>query len=196
MRRKRTLLLVLAGACAQPAPRADLVLHNARVYTLAWPEPGTDGRPDAGAPWDSAGGWHPDASAIAVRDGHVLYVGTNAGALALRGDSTRVLDLAGAVLLPGMVDAHTHVAELGQSLDRIDLTGVTTEAEVVERVVQRAATTSKGEWILGWGWDEGHQFRRPDRALWDRPSLPDRGRGGGHARGRDLRGPLGADPAE
>ena len=164
-----TLLLAAAAAasaCAQPSPRADLILHNARVYTLAWAEPGTDGRPAAGAPWDSAGGWHPDASAIAVRDGRILFVGSDSGALALRGDETKVLDLADAVLLPGMVDAHTHVAELGQSLERINLTGVATEAEAVERVVERAATTPKGEWILGFGWDEGAWADRyPDKRL-------------------------------
>ncbi|MFN8579527.1 MAG: amidohydrolase family protein [Gemmatimonadaceae bacterium] len=166
MRRHAIFLIATLTACAAGSPRADLILHNARVYTMAWPEPGADGRPAAGAPWDSAQGWHPDASAVAVRNGRVLYVGADSGALALRGSTTQVLDLAGAVLLPGMIDAHTHVAELGQSLDRVNLTGVATEAEAVEKVVQRAASTPKGEWILGWGWDEGAWANRyPDKRL-------------------------------
>jgi predicted amidohydrolase YtcJ len=166
MRIRPEFLLAAAGACAQPSPRADLILHNARVYTLAWPEPRADGRPAADAPWDSAGGWRPDASAVAVRGGRILYVGTDSGALATRGETTTVLDLAGAVLLPGMVDAHTHVAELGQALDKINLTAVATEADAVELVVQRAARTPKGEWILGWGWDEGAWADRyPDKRL-------------------------------
>ncbi len=159
-------VLVFAIGCTQPAERADLVIHNAHVYTLAWRDPDVEGRPAPGAPWDSAGGWHHDASAVAVRNGRVLYVGTDSGALALKGSATTVVDLKGAVLLPGMVDAHTHVAELGQSLERVNLVTAKTEAEAVERVVQRAATLPKGQWILGWGWDEGAWADRyPDKRL-------------------------------
>ena len=161
-------IAVLAGAtaCATPAPRAELILHNARVYTLAWPEPDDTGKPDARAPFSRADGWHSDAAAVAVRDGRIVFVGTDAGALALRGDSTRVIDLQGAVLLPGMVDAHVHVAELGGTLDRINLTGIASEAAAVDRVAERAAKTPKGEWILGYGWDEGAWADRyPTRRL-------------------------------
>ncbi len=162
-------LVSLAAACssgADRASRADLILHNGRVYSLAWPEPSTDGRPSAEAPHDSINGWHHDAVAVAVRDGRIVFVGSDSGALSLAGPDTRVIDLAGRVVLPGLVDAHTHVAELGQSLDRVNLTGVDTEAEAVERIVARAAETPKGEWILGFGWDEGAWANRyPDKRL-------------------------------
>ena len=164
-----TLALPLLFACTPGTERtatADLVLHNGHVYSLAWPEPSTDGQPHADAPFDSSTGWHHDATAVAVRDGRIVFVGTDSGALALRGPDTRVVDLAGNVVLPGLVDAHTHVAELGQSLDRVNLTGVPTEAEAVARIAARAATTPKGEWILGYGWDEGAWANRyPDRRL-------------------------------
>jgi predicted amidohydrolase YtcJ len=154
------------AACATPgAPPADLILHNARAYTLAWDDPSGAGVPAANAPHDSTG-WRHDATAVAVRDGRLVYVGDDAGALALRGEGTRVIDLQGATLLPGFVDAHTHVAELGQSLERVNLTGVATEAEAVEQIVARARTTPKGEWILGYGWDEGAWANRyPDQRL-------------------------------
>jgi predicted amidohydrolase YtcJ len=48
-----------------------------------------------------------------------------------------------------------HLAELGASLERVDLVGVKTEAEAVARVVERASSVPPGEWIVGWGWDEG-----------------------------------------
>lgn len=159
-------MAVVAVSCAEDPSRADLLIVNARVYTLDWPDPDREGRPSAEAPWDSAGGWRNDASAVAIRDGRIVYVGTDSGALALRGRSTRVEDLAGAALFPGMVDAHTHVAELGASLDRVDLTGIATEAEAVARIAERAAQTPAGEWILGFGWDEGAWADRyPDRRL-------------------------------
>ncbi len=162
-------LLLSLAACTTGngrAPAPDLILHNARVYTLAWREPATDGRPSAEAPYDSINGWHHDASAVAVREGRIVFVGSDSAALARKGPDTRVIDLGGGVLLPGLVDAHTHVAELGQSLDRVNLTGVETEAEAVERIVARAAATPKGEWILGYGWDEGAWANRyPDKRL-------------------------------
>jgi predicted amidohydrolase YtcJ len=53
------------------------------------------------------------------------------------------------------VDAHVHILELGRMLERVTLIGVATEAEAVEKVAARAAAVRKGEWILGYGWDDG-----------------------------------------
>jgi predicted amidohydrolase YtcJ len=152
-----------APAAAVPP---DLVLTNARVYTLAWDEPSRDGRPARNAPHTDAGGWHPDAEAIAVTNGRISFVGSTRAALARSGQRTRVMNLGGGTLLPGAVDAHTHVAELGQSLDRVNLTGVASESAAVSLIVARAAVTPKGQWILGYGWDEGAWANRmPDRTL-------------------------------
>lgn len=160
------LLLTVIACRPAPPPTADLVLHNARAYTLAWGDPAGDGTPAAGAPYDASRGWRHDATAVAVRDGRIVYVGSDSGALALRGRETRVIDLRGATLLPGFVDAHTHVAELGQALDRVNLTGIATEAEAVEKIVERARTTPAGTWIVGVGWDEGAWANRyPDKRL-------------------------------
>ncbi|MBK6485576.1 MAG: amidohydrolase [Gemmatimonadetes bacterium] len=171
---RRALLAVVAGTIAgtiascTPSPDASpqLILTNARGYSLAWGEPSSEGVPAGDAPFDSASGWRHDVTAVAVRDGRIVYAGTDSGALALRGGATRVVDLGGGVLLPGFVDSHTHVAELGQSLDRVNLTGLASEAEAVERIVERAKVTPKGEWIIGFGWDEGAWANRyPDRRL-------------------------------
>lgn len=144
---------------------ADLVFTNGRVYTLDWGEPDREGRPAPDAPHDDAG-WHPDAQAVAVRDGRIAYVGDDAGVAAHVGPRTRVVDLGGAVLLPGLVDSHTHVAELGRNRSRLSLIGIATEQEAVERVAALAASTPEGSWILGHGWDEGDWADRyPTRAL-------------------------------
>jgi len=155
-------LAIGATACAR-TPAADLLLTHASAYTLDWSEPALDGAPSADAPHD-ASGWHPDATTIAVRGSEIVFVGTAAGGERFRGASTRVIDLAGAVVLPGFVDAHTHTAELGQSLERLDLTGIATPEAAVDKVVERAARTPKGEWIVGFGWDEGAWADRyPDK---------------------------------
>jgi len=158
------LLPTIAGACG---PRsADLLLTNARVYSLAWQEPGLDGAPALDAPYSAADGWHPDAEAVAIRNGRILFVGTAEDAEAYRGADTEVLDLGGATVLPGLVDSHTHVVELGALLARVNLVDVATEEEAVDLVAERAAQLPEGTWIVGAGWDEGAWADRyPDMEL-------------------------------
>jgi predicted amidohydrolase YtcJ len=120
------------GAPAPPA--ADLVVHNAVVYTMN----------------DRA----PRAQAIAVRGERIVAIGTDAEVRKTAGAATRLVDARGAAIVPGLQDAHGHVAELGANLQQLDFRGTTSYAEIVERVRQRAATTPAGEWIIGRGWDQ------------------------------------------
>jgi len=131
------LLVLVVGvshpATAQQAP-ADLVVTNGRIYT--------------------ADATRPVVDAMAIRGGRVVFVGDRAGAMALTGASTQVLDLDGLTVIPGMTDAHAHVLGLGQSLRNVDLVGTTSYDAVIARVVERAKQTPKGEWIIGRGWDQ------------------------------------------
>ena len=148
--------LVLTAACtsAPAVAPADTLLTNGRVYTFTWDDPAADGTPAANAP-HSAQGWRPDAEAIAIRGGRIVFTGPSQRAEAYRGPATRVIDLKGATALPGLVDAHVHIRELGQAETQLDLTGVATEEEAVARAVAYAANVPKGEWVVGRGWDEG-----------------------------------------
>src|SRR5436309_1676646 len=143
MRALAVVGLALAAAAAARSPvgsraePADLILTNGRVYTLRWRDPSPDGAPAADAPHD-AQGWHPDAEAVAVRKDTIVFVGSARDVAAYRGPGTRVVDLAGKTVLPGLIDAHVHLAELGANLSRLDLTGVATEQEAVDRVAARA----------------------------------------------------------
>lgn len=155
---------ILLTASAPKSKPADLILTDARVYSLRWGEPGLDGTPAMDAPYAN-GQWRPDAQAVAMRGGRIVYVGSDRGALALRGKQTRVIDLNGATVIPGLVDSHTHFIELGAKLEAVDLTHVTTEEQAVALVAQRAKSVPKGEWIFGAGWDEGAWANRyPDKA--------------------------------
>src|SRR5574338_116537 len=128
----RSLLLLLpATLVAQRQQPADLILTNARIYTV-----------------DEA---HPLADAMTVRGGKVQFVGSSGAAMALKGPSTRVLDLGGKTIIPGMVDAHGHVDNLGLALRIVDLTGTSSYDEVIARVVARARSTPAGQWIIGRG---------------------------------------------
>lgn len=170
------VLLFLAAACGGEPPQAgagagagapaELILVDARIYTLDWGEPDREGVPAPDAPVDAEGRWHPDAEAVAIRDGRILRVGSREAVEALRGPETRVVDLGGAVLLPGLVESHAHLLSLGNSLVQVNLVGVETEEEAVRKVEARAAEAPPGSWIVGRGWDEGAWANRyPDRSL-------------------------------
>lgn len=155
-----TCALLLTSCSEQsvtaPSVAADLILENGRLYSMSWPEPSGEGVPAVGAPF-SAGLWSPDAQAIAIKDGIILAVGSTSAMSAYKGSGTEVVDVNGASIMPGFVDTHTHIEELGATLDDVDLKGVQSEAEAVERVVNHIAANEipAGQWIVARGWDEG-----------------------------------------
>ncbi len=136
-----TLILNLLGAAdLSTPPPADLILLEARIHTM-----------------DAA---RPRAEAVAVRGGRFVHVGDSAGAMALRGPSTQVRDLGGATVLPGLTDAHGHVAGLGFAMERLDFTGTRSAEAIAEQVRLKAASTPPGTWIRGRGWDQNDWERK------------------------------------
>lgn len=165
---------LLAGCGpAAPVEPADLILTHGRVYTFDWDDPSPAGEPAGNAPHDAAG-WHPDAEALAILDGRIVAIGTSADIAVYRGPSTEVVDLAGATVIPGLVESHAHAAGLGRNLRRVDLRDMIGEEDTVELIVAEAATRPAGEWILGWGFDEGEWATHgyPDNELLSR-QVPD-----------------------
>lgn len=79
--------------------------------------------------------------------------------MALRGPSTEIVDAAGFTVLPGLIDAHLHLTNLGLKLRQVDLDGVASLEELVERTVAFAQGSSD-EWIVGRGWDENRWTAR------------------------------------
>lgn len=135
---------------------ADLVIENANIYTFSWDEPSVEGVPAANAPV-SNDTWSPEASAIAIKDGEIIALGSNDDVALYKDANTEVINLNGAYVYPGFVDTHTHIEELGATLDDVDLKGVQSEEEAVQRVVDHIAKYNppKGQWIVARGWDEG-----------------------------------------
>jgi len=129
-----TLFLLVSSLSAQTSG-ADLLLLNAHVVTMNDKQP--------------------SAEAVAIEGDRILWVGSTSEAKRLYPNPARTMDLYGATVLPGITDAHTHLINLGESLVRLNLKDIPTEQGIVERVKQRVASTAPGEWILGWGWDEG-----------------------------------------
>jgi predicted amidohydrolase YtcJ len=118
----------------------------------------------------------PRADAVAVAGGRIVAVGTEAECEAAAPGPR--ISLGGAVVLPGLVDAHGHVGPLGWSLSHVQLYGCRDEHELVERVARWArddAVRGRGGWLEGHGWD---QTRWPGAAFPTREALsaavPDR----------------------
>jgi predicted amidohydrolase YtcJ len=160
------LLLTILSACSESIEEndADIILTNGRVYTMRWEAPRNDGTISDEAPIETD--WTPDANAVVINGNKIGFVGSTPDALKLKGEKTRIIDLAGAVVIPGLVDSHTHVFGVGAAIERVDLIGVETENDMLERVLERAKITPKGDWIIGRGWDEGVWANRyPDNSL-------------------------------
>lgn len=160
------VLSVLLPACQQSA-NPDLILHNARVYSMTWENPDSQGNPSKEAPFEN-GIWIPDASAVVVKGDRITFVGSDEEALSMQSPDTRVMDLDGAVIVPGLVESHGHLQEIGEKAEEINLIGVRVEADMAERLRTDAGNRPAGEWILGTGWDEGEWADDlPDRAFLD-----------------------------
>jgi hypothetical protein len=92
---------------------------------------------------------------LAIKDGLILYTGTNNDVHELTGESTRVIDVGGRTITPGLIDAHCHLSACGSyGTVFIDINppGVSTIAEMQAKVAEGVANTSPGEWVIAAGW--------------------------------------------
>ncbi len=117
---------------------------------------------------------NPRAEALAVRGGSIVALGDRATISAM--PAKRVIDLHGATVTPGLIDAHCHLYGLGVDNDSVSVRALPTEQDTVKVVGEAAAKRPAGEWLLGRGWDQnrwpGQQFPTKaslDAAVGDRP---------------------------
>lgn len=134
-------LLLMGTAEATPAEHADLVLLHGRIITVN--------------PHDDV------VQALAVRRGRIMKIGSDHAIEGLVGSETRLIDLRGRAVTPGLIDAHAHVMDTGLSeLFEIDLSEASSIQDVLDRVSKRVAAAKPGDWIVGAGWDEGKLAER------------------------------------
>jgi predicted amidohydrolase YtcJ len=158
-RRAAILLLTACGrgpvsGAERTPPAADLVLRGGAVYTV-----------------DAARSW---ASAVAIRGGRILYVGGDSLPPGLIGPATKVVDLAGRMVLPGFQDGHVHPILGGVELGRCNLHSAATAAAVADTIRAYAAAHPDLPWIRGGGWELPlFPGGNPSKAVLDR-LVPDR----------------------
>jgi predicted amidohydrolase YtcJ len=144
------LLIVLVSAflvsptTAKVQP-ADLVFKNGNIYTA------NDARPKA--------------EAVAIKGDRIIFVGSNREAQRYVGGKTRVVDLGGKTMLPGMTDAHHHLSGVGFREMTLNLEGITSLDDFLAKVKERVDQKQPGEWVTGRGWIE---------TFWTPPVFPTR----------------------
>lgn len=114
-------------------------------------------------------------TAVYVEQGRIADVGPERD-LRQRHARTRVVDLRGTTLIPGLTDAHAHLYGLGLSLDTVSLVGTSSVDEIMARMRDRAARAPAREWLAGRGWDQNRWPEKSfptaaqiDAAISDRP---------------------------
>src|SRR4030095_5185927 len=121
-----------AGSAA-PQP-ATLVLRGGKIVTV-----------------DAA---KPETQAMAVRGDTIVALGSNQEIQPYIGSGTRVIDLKGALAVPGLIDAHVHFTGVGQAARNLKLATATNWGRIVRMVGDGARKAKPGEWILGRGWHQ------------------------------------------
>src|SRR6267378_2836351 len=128
-----------------PVDSADLIFKNGNIYT--------------------ANESMPRAQAVAVKGDRIVFVGSNDAAQKFVGKDTRVVDLHGNTVLPGITDAHHHLSGVGFREMTLNLEGITNLQDFLAKVKVRVDQAKPGEWVTGRGWIE---------TFWTPPVFPTR----------------------
>jgi predicted amidohydrolase YtcJ len=139
------LFLSIALPLAAQEDPADLVLRNGKIVTV-----------------DPA---KPEARALAARGGVIVKVGTDAQVAPLIGPSTRVIDLAGALAIPGFIEGHGHFMGIGEAELELKLGTMKNWDEILQAVKNAADESEPGVWIQGRGWHQEKWDRVPEGAV-------------------------------
>jgi len=106
--------------------------------------------------------------AVAVRDGKIVLAGSNAEVRKLAGPQTRVIDVGGRTVIPGLIDSHMHAIRAGQAFGyEVNWVGATTLAEALGRIHDASLKKKPGAWLIvagGWNVAQFKEKRRPTQA--------------------------------
>ena len=127
-------VLFLCACNSQTETAADMVLQNGQVYTVNKDQP--------------------NAEALAVKDGIIIFTGTNKEVKKYIGKQTELIDCKGLFVMPGFIEGHGHIYGLGSSLVNLNLMHVEKWDEIVAMVADAVKKAKPGDWIIGRGWHQ------------------------------------------
>ncbi|MEC9474493.1 MAG: amidohydrolase [Candidatus Neomarinimicrobiota bacterium] len=139
MKVKLILALIMLFTVSCEAEKADMIIHNGTIYTM--------------------NDFMPTAEAVAVINGKVAALGKYKDLDYLIGPKTKIINLNGAMMTPGLIEGHGHFYGLGLAKMQLDLSTASSYDELVNMVSDAVDQSSPGQWILGRGW---HQSKWSD----------------------------------
>ncbi|MDQ5846986.1 MAG: amidohydrolase [Acidobacteriota bacterium] len=139
------LFATLITATERKPKYADLILMNGNIYTV--------------------NARRPKAEAVAIAGTRIIFVGSNREVKRYVSKTTRIIDLKGMTVVPGMTDAHHHLSGVGFREMTLNLEGVTSLEDFLAKVKARVEQKKPGEWVTGRGWIE---------TFWKPPVFPTR----------------------
>ena len=129
-----SILTIIFTGCGNDAEPADTIITNGIVAVV-----------------DTS---NTIAEAVAIKDGKILAAGSNDEVMKHKGDSTEVLDAKGNFVMPGFIESHAHLSEIGEANKIMDLSNVNNFDELVAAIANAADQVLPGQWIVGRGWHQ------------------------------------------
>ncbi|MFT6795221.1 MAG: putative amidohydrolase YtcJ [Maribacter sp.] len=139
-----TLSVLIFSSCAKNNNKeaATLLIHGGTIYTV-----------------DSV---QTIVEAVATKDSKILFAGSLSEAEAYKTEQTKVIDLQGKTMTPGLIEGHGHFMGLGYNELNLDLMNTTSYQEIVDAVAQAVKKAQPGEWITGRGWHQSKWTEMPE----------------------------------
>lgn len=135
------VIMLIFTSCSEPPGR--VVLKNCTVYTM-----------------DEN---NPTVEFVVCEGQKIIYAGDAREGASYEAKNVQIIDLAGAVVLPGLMDAHAHLLGYGKYIDELQLRGAESPEDIRIMVLKKMDSTPPGEWVMGRGWDQNK---------WDRKKFP------------------------
>lgn len=136
---------LLCVASCGPRQSADMVIFGGPIYTMEKEKPTVE--------------------AVAVHGGKILMMGSKTDVLKTMDDKTQMLNLEGKTMLPGLIEGHGHIIDLGYREMNLDLAQASTYEEMLATIREAAAKAQPGEWIVGKGWHQDKWTVKPSRMV-------------------------------
>ena len=126
-------VLLFLASCKED-DKADLIITNANIYAV-----------------DTV---YTGATAIAIKDGLILQIGSDEDIKLLANEDTKTIDAQGQFIMPGFIEGHGHYSGLGYSLINLNFLTAKSWEDIVASVAKRAQEVKSGDWIIGRGWHQ------------------------------------------
>lgn len=98
---------------------------------------------------------NPLVQTVVTENGKIVDVGTHDDMILQWGrPGSRIIDLQGRTVTPGLIDSHLHLSGVAFNFLDLDLTGIKSKREMLNKIKERAAAVPPGKWLIGMGWDE------------------------------------------